>query len=208
MCDRDQPLTPGRVHRVDQWGDALVDSRDADTERLGRLAAAVGEALRLVDLPQLAGCRPANLRPALVLLPPPLTATTLRSCGHRRRSPGAGRRGRCAAGSRSALAWPPVGRGSRRAVSDRVNASRPRACGSVRSQRPLARGDARHREPSRGRSFPGLAGRLHCRPVSTSRTSTTVSQARAKGGRSRWSTQPVLSTPKRRSPGARCRTQA
>jgi hypothetical protein len=66
-----------------------------------------------------------------------------------------------------------------------VNASRPRACGSVRSQRPLARGDARHREPSRGRSFPGLAGRLHCRPVSTSRTSTTVSQARAKGGRSR-----------------------
>jgi hypothetical protein len=41
--DRDQPLTPGRLHGAHDRDDAAVDRRDANPERFGGLPAAVGE---------------------------------------------------------------------------------------------------------------------------------------------------------------------
>jgi hypothetical protein len=59
---RDQPLTPGRLHRVQHGHDAAVDCRDADAECLGGLFAAVGEAFGFLDLLQLARRRPDPFR--------------------------------------------------------------------------------------------------------------------------------------------------
>src|SRR5262249_20367542 len=59
---RDQPRPPRRLHRVYPWHHAAVDRGNADAKRLGRLLAAVGEALGLDDLPQLTRRCPDQLR--------------------------------------------------------------------------------------------------------------------------------------------------
>jgi hypothetical protein len=62
LGDRDQPLAPGRLDRVDSRDDAAVNGGDADAERFGGLFAAVGEPFGLDDLLQLAGRCPDQLR--------------------------------------------------------------------------------------------------------------------------------------------------
>ena len=53
FVDRDQSLTPGRLHCVDRWDDSAVDRGDADAERLRRLFPAVREALDAAGLVEL-----------------------------------------------------------------------------------------------------------------------------------------------------------
>lgn len=48
--DRNETLTPGRLHRVDRRHDSPVDCGDAYAEGLSRLAAAVGDAPNLLSL--------------------------------------------------------------------------------------------------------------------------------------------------------------
>jgi hypothetical protein len=85
LGDRNQPLTPGRLHRVHARNEATIDRRDADADSLGGLLAAVGEPLDLVHLLQLAGRRPRTLR--LGVSPAALSlGASLPSRAHRRRT--------------------------------------------------------------------------------------------------------------------------
>src|SRR6266511_2635920 len=64
LADRDEPLTPRRLHGVNGGHDSAVDRRDADAEGLRRLPSAISQALGLASLAELVsasrappGCR-------------------------------------------------------------------------------------------------------------------------------------------------------
>ena len=57
LPDRDESLAPRRLHGADRRHNASVDRRDADAKSLGRLPAAVGEALDLLGLVELVSVR-------------------------------------------------------------------------------------------------------------------------------------------------------
>lgn len=54
LADRDEPLAPRCLHRLDGRHDSTVDRRDADAERLRSLLTGVRQRARFFDLPELA----------------------------------------------------------------------------------------------------------------------------------------------------------
>jgi hypothetical protein len=85
LSNRDQPLTPRRLHRIDQRDNAPVDRGNADAEGVGRLLAAVGKSLDLFDLSQFTGWHPSALLPD-VLMPQLSFAAPLPFAAHEERT--------------------------------------------------------------------------------------------------------------------------
>jgi hypothetical protein len=72
LVDRNQTLTPRRLHGAHGRDKSPVDGRDAHTERLSRLAAAVGETPNMLSLSEIEMRKRRWPSADLALIPPPL----------------------------------------------------------------------------------------------------------------------------------------